>query len=153
MSSFNILPFIIFITVFRVISSRFRGTITAYWYVTGKRDIADFYVSVRDKNNGQIIWEKSLDYTKRLIRLSVSELEKNVADMQLCVIAKKSTSELSSWIASQCRNLSDNFDELAGKRKNFFSSIFAATTSGADLRFRPSLVLPSLYLLTNIILL
>lgn len=103
-----------------------------YWFVSGKRDIADFYVAIRDQKSGDIVWEQSVLYNKRGVQLPLVDIPGDVNNLQICVIAKQSSMELSRWFHSQCRPLADKFN-VNKPQKPALSTSSAAGTAIARL--------------------
>lgn len=91
-----------------------------FWYVTGKRDIADFYVVIRHIDTGEIIYETTVGYNKRNVAVRQDRLKESMSNMQLCIIAKRSNHELGLFLESQCARLSD---ALRDGSRNFYSTV------------------------------
>lgn len=79
------------------------------------KDIADFYILVRDKEN-TILFEKFLSYDERVVEISEDELPKSFEDhIEVCVLAKDSDGVIGSWFNSQCFDLTTNFESVVRK--------------------------------------
>lgn len=90
-----------------------------FWYVTGKRDIADFDVVIRHISTGEILYETTVGYNKRNVDVRQDRLKESTSNMQLCIIAKRSNHELGLFLESQCVRLSD---ALRDGNRNFYST-------------------------------
>lgn len=91
------------------------------WYVTSpNKDIADFYIIVRNKDN-TILYEKFLAYDERNVEIVEEDLPKNFDDhIEICVLAKDSDGAIRSWFNSQCFDLTTNFESIIRKfNKNY----------------------------------
>lgn len=97
---------------------RDNGVLSVFWYVTGKRDIADFYVAIRHIGTGEIIYETTVGYNRRNVDVRQDRLKESMNNMQLCIIAKRSNHELGLFLESQCVRLSDALRE--GSSRNFY---------------------------------
>lgn len=93
-----------------------KGKLFIQWYVSSpNKDIADFYIIVRNKDN-VILFEKFLAYDERSVEIIESELPKNYADhIEICVLAKNSDGIIRSWFNSQCFDLTSNFENVVRK--------------------------------------
>ncbi len=93
-----------------------RGKLYIQWYVTSpNKDIADFYIIVRNKDN-TILFEKFLAYDERSFEITEGELPKNFNDqIEVCVLAKNSDGVIRSWFNSQCFDLTANFESVVRK--------------------------------------
>lgn len=107
---------------------RNNGVLSVFWYVTGKRDIADFYVVIRHISTGEIIYETTVAYNKRGVDVRQDKLLSGggMSNMQLCIIAKRSNHELGLFLESQCVRLSDALRE--GNR-NFYSTSSSSSSA------------------------
>ena len=111
---------------------RNNGVLSVFWYVTGKRDIADFYVVIRHISTGEIIYETTVGYHKRNVDVRQAALNKESwSNMQLCIIAKRSSHELGLFLESQCVRLSDALKGSESNR-NFYSTV--ASGGGSVMR-------------------
>lgn len=98
-----------------------KGKLFIQWYVTSpNKDIADFYIIVRNKDN-TILFEKFLAYDERSVDILEEELPKNFeAHIEVCVLAKDSDGAIRSWFNSQCFDLTTNFESVVRKyNKNY----------------------------------
>lgn len=98
-----------------------KGKLFIQWYVTSpNKDIADFYVNIRNKEN-KILFENFLAYDERSIEILEEELPKNFNNhIEVCVLAKDSHGVIRSWFNSQCFDLTDNFQSIVRKfNKNY----------------------------------
>uniref|UniRef100_A0A1B0GJZ8 Uncharacterized protein n=2 Tax=Lutzomyia longipalpis TaxID=7200 RepID=A0A1B0GJZ8_LUTLO len=108
---------------FREISF-FRGNLLVRWFVTAQRDIADFYVLIRDEANA-ILFERHTSYDTRMVTIAKEEIfgtngpQKAV---QICVMAKLSTGNIERWFESQCKNLPENFSHETSHYKTVLFS-------------------------------
>lgn len=93
-----------------------RAKLYIQWYVTTpNKDIADFYIIVRNKDN-TILFEKHLGYDERSVEILEGELPKNFNDhIEVCVLAKNSDGLIRSWFNSQCFELTANFETVVRK--------------------------------------
>lgn len=75
-------------------------------------DIADFYVTVRDKGN-RLLAERRMAYDDRTVQIPGQEIGDDYdGQLELCVLAKNSKGDIRKWFASQCIYLPDNFDSI-----------------------------------------
>lgn len=93
------------------------------WFVTAQRDIADFYVIIRDTVNN-ILFERHTSYDTRMVTIATEEIFGNGPQkaVQICVMAKLSTGSIERWFESQCKNLPENFAQSTSKYKSIFYS-------------------------------
>lgn len=83
------------------------------WLVTAPfKDIADFYVNIRDSKN-KLFVERHLSYEERLVQIPGSEISDDYnGQLELCVLGKKSDGTIGSWFDSQCIYLPENFENI-----------------------------------------
>lgn len=118
----------IMICIFHVIFfCRNNGVLSIFWYVTGKRDIADFYVAIRHLETGEIIYETTVGYNRRNVDIRQDRLKESMSNMQLCIIAKRSNHELGLFLESQCVRLSD---ALRDGNRNFYQTSAHSNSMG-----------------------
>lgn len=144
-TSSSLLPRLISSILLLLLIPRNNGVLSAFWYVTGKRDVADFYVVIRHINSGEIVYESTVPYNKRSVAVAEREGGLRAAGMdklQLCIIAKRSNHELGYWTESQCVRLSEALRESS---RGFYS-----TTSGAGGILSPLLMHLFLVLLLHL---
>lgn len=92
------------------------------------KDIADFYIYLKNGNNKNLI-EKTLAYDTRITSIASSELDAlNFSDdIQLCILAKNSDGIILGLFESQCIKLPSNFKAVMkkfNKRPSTFFKIF-----------------------------
>ncbi|XP_055589039.1 toll-like receptor 13, partial [Uranotaenia lowii] len=95
--------------------SYFRGKLIVHWFVSSTKDIADFYVYIRDRQNN-IVFERVVSYSSRLTAIAGEEIagSGSGSSLELCVLAKSSSEEL-NFLESQCVQLPDDLEAV--KRK------------------------------------
>ncbi|XP_058452289.1 chaoptin [Malaya genurostris] len=92
----------------------FRGQLIAHWYVTSTKDIGDFYVYIRDRQNN-IIFERVVSYSSRLATIKGRDINSNdLSSLELCVLAKSSSEEI-NFLETQCVQLPKDFDAVRQK--------------------------------------
>lgn len=112
--------------------------------MTGKRDIADFYVVIRQIKTGEIVYETTVGYNRRNVDVPEGKgglAGLSMSDLQLCIIAKRSNHELGFWSESQCVRLSDALRE--GSRGYY------QTTTSNSMRLLSSTVAKEVLLLMH----
>lgn len=115
-------PLFIFLSFFHST----RGLLFIQWYVSSvSKDIADFYLHIRDGSN-KILLEKILAYDTRFANVSSDEL--TTIDFQqnvdLCVLARNSDYTISSIEDNQCTRVPSNFNAIMKKYNRRPNSIF-----------------------------
>ena len=106
-----------------------KNTLIVQFYVSSiTKDIADFYLHLKDAGNKNLI-EKNLAYDTRITSIAGSELDAiNFSDnVQLCILAKNSDGIILGWFESQCIKLPSSFNAIMkkfNKRPATFFKIF-----------------------------
>lgn len=93
-----------------------KGKLFIQWYVTSpNKDIADFYISIRNKGN-KLLFDNALAYDKRSVEILEADLPSNFDDhVEICVQTKDSHGVIKSWFNSQCFELMKNFQSVIRK--------------------------------------
>ena len=89
---------------------RSKGYLTATWFVTPTRDIADSYLNLRNENN-TIFYDIHQSYDTRYAKIPaeiIIEAFSKSNTVQMCVFAKNSLGLIRQWFESQCIKLPDN---------------------------------------------
>lgn len=96
------------------------------------KDIADFYINIRDKNN-IILIEEHVPYDRRNRQIIGNDISSDYsAPLQLCVQAKKSDGSIGSWFDTQCQNLPSNFEEVKKRYNENRDGVFTIISSKAQ---------------------
>nr|XP_029727427.1 LOW QUALITY PROTEIN: toll-like receptor 6 [Aedes albopictus] len=89
----------------------FRGQLIVHWYVTTTKDIGDFYVYIRDRQNN-IIFERVVAYSGRLTAINGADINPTgTSPLEVCVLAKSSSEEI-NFLDSQCVHLPEDLDAV-----------------------------------------
>lgn len=88
-----------------------RGGISLQWLVTSKADVADFYLTIREKTNPKggdpaILLEKLLSYSDRKTQITKQETPAKRDNLELCLVALDSEGNMRDWQEGQCRTMS-----------------------------------------------
>lgn len=104
---------------------------------TAARDIADFYINIRD-SKGIIKYEQTLSYDTRRLEIKENDIPPltNDGPYQLCVMPKSSADIINGWFPSQCPNLPINFDKIKNVYNEHYKSTF--TILSTDKRIKVS---------------
>lgn len=132
-----------------------KGKLYAQWYVTrASRDIADFYVNIRDSNSN-IKYEKYLPYDTRLITIDANDIPQNNDDnpLQFCVMGKSSSGIINGWYEAQCKDLPRNFDNVKKVYNEKYNSAFVVLSTDKRIKVSKSAATSSLANLSILVIL
>lgn len=87
------------------------------WFVHGSDDIADFYISVKNRDNSRTVQEYHLHYNKRVFNISANALQ-NHDNLEICLFAKDSRGTIKKYFKSQCFNLNSDWKNINRKCKS-----------------------------------
>lgn len=87
------------------------------WYVSSAGDIADFYVSVKDRDSRQTIQEYHLGYGKRVFNISADAMQ-NRDNLEICLLAKDSRGKIKKYFNDQCFNMNNDWKNINRKCKS-----------------------------------
>lgn len=107
-----------------------KGKLFLTWYVVAThKDIADFYINIRDKDN-TILIEQHVPYDRRTHEIRGKDISPDFSDpLQLCVQAKNSDGSIGSWFDTQCQNLPKTFEEVKNRYDENGSGVFTIISS------------------------
>lgn len=110
----------------------FRGQLNAHWFVSSTKDVADFYVYIRDQRNN-IIFERVVSYASRATAIKgVDIVADETAQLELCVLAKSSGDEV-NFLESQCIPLPEDLDAVKRKyNENYNYKLPLSLTGGRN---------------------
>lgn len=114
------------------------------------RDVADFIVFIRDRENN-ILYREDYPYNIRKADIPVSIFNENLKlYREICIISKDSNGETGNWFHAQCDELPALKEE---RRFFFFPSSPSRTRTSASLMWTssPFAVLGNLALLTTLL--
>lgn len=103
-----------------------RNSLFTQWYVSSiSKDIADFYLHIRDDGN-KVLLEKILAYDTRIGNFTTEELEgvdfgRNV---DLCILARNSNQQIVHISDNQCTKMPKNLNDVIKKYNRRPSTIF-----------------------------
>jgi hypothetical protein len=103
-----------------------RNSLFVQWYVSSiSKDIADFYLHIRDDGN-KILLEKILAYDTRIGNFSTDELERVEfsRSVDLCILARNSNEQIVHISDNQCTKMPKNLNEVIRKYNRRPSTIF-----------------------------
>lgn len=101
---------------------------------TPSKDIADFYVNVRDAKN-KILAEHHLAYDTRSIDIKGDDISADYENgLQICVLAKNSDGTIGSWFDSQCYNLPTDFESIKRKYAPGYHAVYEILSSKKNRR-------------------
>lgn len=108
----------------------FRGQLIVHWFVSSTKDVADFYVYIRDQRNN-IIFERTISYASRLTAIKGTDIVADEsAQLELCVLAKSSADEV-NFLETQCVALPEDLDEVKRKyNENYNYKLPLSLTGG-----------------------
>ncbi|XP_073844733.1 insulin like growth factor binding protein acid labile subunit convoluted [Musca autumnalis] len=108
-----------------------NGNISVIWFVVTSRDVADFIVFIRDRDNN-ILYREDFLYNIRKADIPVSLFSDNF-DLyrEICIISRDSNGETGNWYHAQCNEM----PPLKEERRFFF---FASSPSRSRSKSRPS---------------
>lgn len=121
---------------YQIYSKKFnstKGKLFLTWYVVAAhKDIADFYINIRDKSN-TILTEHHVPYDRRSHEIRGKDISPDFTDpLQLCVQAKNSDGSIGSWFDTQCQNLPKNFEEVKNRYDEHGGGVFTIISSRAQ---------------------
>lgn len=110
-----------------------KGKLILTWYVVAShKDIADFYINLRDKTN-TILVEHHVPYDRRNDEIRGADISADFGDpLQLCVQAKNSDGSIGSWFDTQCTDLPHNFAEVKRRNDELGSGVRSIISSRAQ---------------------
>lgn len=77
-----------------------KGLLWLSWFVKGKGDIADFYISVKDIDDRNTIKEFHIPYDQRTFNISLNNINSN--NIEVCLLSKDSKGKINKWDKHQC---------------------------------------------------
>lgn len=112
----------------------YRGQLIVHWYVSATKDIADFYVYIRDRQNN-IIFERVVAYSSRLTMIAGNDIkpgDPTSSQLELCVLAKSSSEDV-NFLESQCIPLPEDLEEVKRKYNEHYNyKLPLSLTSGRN---------------------
>ncbi|XP_075166758.1 insulin like growth factor binding protein acid labile subunit convoluted [Haematobia irritans] len=93
-----------------------KGNISVIWFVVTTRDVAEFILFIRDRENN-ILYREDYPYNIRTADIPVSLFKDNFnLYREICIISKDSMGETGNWFHAQC----DELPPLKEERRFFF---------------------------------
>ncbi|XP_039748170.1 chaoptin isoform X2 [Pararge aegeria] len=95
-----------------------QTSIYAFWYVPSTKDVADFYIYVRDSSN-KLFFSQDVAYNLRSLSINVDKdfatnLQKG-GKIEICIQAKSSSNFARKFFDSQCQIVPSNYDSWSDK--------------------------------------
>ncbi|XP_059226145.1 protein artichoke [Stomoxys calcitrans] len=126
-----------------------RGNISVIWFVVTTRDVADFIVFIRDRENN-ILYREDFPYNVRTLDIPVSMFKDNFnLYREICIISKDSNGETGNWFHAQC----DELPPLKEERRFFFFPAKPSRTRSASMMWHANaaIVIANLLLLKMVL--
>uniref|UniRef100_A0A336JWN3 CSON011490 protein n=1 Tax=Culicoides sonorensis TaxID=179676 RepID=A0A336JWN3_CULSO len=77
-----------------------KGLLWLSWFIKGKGDIADFYLSLKDVDRKLSIQEFHIPYDQRTFNISLNNIRAN--NIEVCLLSKDSKGNINKWLKNQC---------------------------------------------------
>lgn len=107
-----------------------KGILHVTWFVTTpSKDIADFYVNIRD-GKSKVLVEHHLAYDTRVVDIRGDAISSDYQNgLQVCVLAKNSDGTIGSWFDSQCFDLPSDFESVKRKYSQGYHAVYEILSS------------------------
>lgn len=113
------------------------------------KDIAGFYVVVRDQSN-KILVERHVSYEVRRDSINGDQIcDNDCNNLEICILSKNSYGSINGWFDSQCKKLPKNFKTSNRKNQPFVIYSQRTKTTNSTSLFLPNLLCIILFVMVG----